>query len=157
MSRPVGSLDRTLEGLTIGFHKHVEHSKRQRSFTAPHEVEQQVRVEVAGEAGNAWGFVDKIVNFKLPFFYAPGERDPPFATPHFSYGFEHGVQTQELIVAQASVVEWIKNKSSWIVGAKVRFAVVAPNLTGETAIPYSLTAHLTFEGWAAESEMGEMS
>lgn len=157
MSRPVGTLDRTLEDLTIGFHRHVEHSKRQKSFTAPHEVEQQVRVEVAGEAGNAWGFTDRLVNWKLPFFYAPAQRDPPFETPHFSYGFEHNVQTGELIVAQASILRWIKNKSSWIVGAEVRFAVQAPNLTGTSAIPYSLTSHLTFQGWAAEAEQGEMT
>lgn len=147
----MGQLDRSIDALTAGLLGGQAARKRQLAYSAAREVEQQVRVPLSGEAGSGWGTTDKTVGFVLPFVYAPDQRGVPFETPHFSYGVEMGVGTIVPIVIHAHVLHWIQNDSSWITGARMRFMAQA---AGEEVIKFSAMAHLTFQGWAAESEEG---
>jgi hypothetical protein len=156
MARPGGQLDRSLDALTSGLIRGKAARESQLAHTEAREIEQQVRVPLSGKAGSEWGSIDKKVGLALPFIWAPDQRGVPFKTPHFSYGIELGVGSNVLVVVHAQVVNWTKNDSSWIIGAKMRFAAIAPG-SGVTPVSFSAMAHLTFQGWAAESEEGELA
>lgn len=151
----VGKLDRTLDTLTLGLIGGKDDHDKQLAFSAAGEMEQQVRVALSGEAANGWGFVDTPVAWEFPFLAAPAQRSAPYGTPHFSYGIELRSGTQELVVIHAHVVSWKIDPSSWVTGAIVRFASSAPMLEEKATVNYSAIAHLTFQGFACESEEGE--
>lgn len=155
MPRPTGQLDRALDSLTIGLLKDHRERQRQLHYSAGGEVEQQVRVPLGGKVGNGWGFVDTDVAWAFPFLWAPGQRTARFATPHFSYGIVHNVQTEQLIIVHAQIVRWAIDTSSRVTGASVRFAASAPQLAEGEELDYTATAHLTFQGLGAETEEEE--
>jgi hypothetical protein len=153
MPRGVGQLDRALDSMTGGLLTDKAKREHQLAYAAGSEVEQQVKVALTGEAGSGWGFADHKVGWEHPFIYAPGQRGVSFAKPHFSYGVEMGQGSSELVVVHAQVLNWLENESSWIEGATVRFMSRAP--LSESIVKFTAMAHLTFQGWAAESEEGE--
>jgi hypothetical protein len=156
MPRAAGGLERSLVDMTIGVEQHKQKRKKQLRFTAGGEMEQQVRVPLAGTVENGWGFVDKGVGFKFPFIWLPGQRGAPYKTPHFSYGIEHIGGTNELVLVHAAVISWNVDTSSRVLGAKIRYASSGPMIPEGTSKPFSAIAHLTFQGWACESEEGEV-
>lgn len=153
MPRGVGQVERVLDGMTVGLLSDKEARHRALAQAAGEEVEQQVRVMVQGSLGNGWSSVDRDVYWTLPFIWLPAQREVPFRTPHFSYGIEMRSGTHELVVVQAHVIKWITNNSSLVEGATIRFAASAPNTN--KAFKFSAVAHLTFQGYAAETEEGE--
>lgn len=153
MPRGAGQLERVLDGLTVGLLTDQRARESQLSHAAGSEVEQQVRVMLQGEADTGWGAADRDVRWPLSFIWAPAQRDAPFRTPHFSYGIEMRTGTQELIIVHAHVLRWITNDSSLVEGATIRFAASAPSAVA--AVKFSAVAHLTFQGYAAETEEGE--
>lgn len=153
MPRGVGQVERVLEGLTVGLLTDKAARDRQLGHSAGREVEQQVRCGVQGELGNGWSHVDRDIYWTLPFVWAPAQRDAPYKTPHFSYGIEMRTGTTELVIVQAHILKWIVNDSSLVEGATIRFAASAPNST--SAHTFAAVAHLTFQGYAAETEEGE--
>lgn len=155
--RSAGSLERALADITIGVAQSRERRGKKLDYTAGHEMEQQIRMPIAGEAGNGWGHTDHGVGFKFPFVWLPAQRGAPFRTPHFSYGIEHQGGTVQLVLIHASVLRWNINSSSRVLGARIRYAASAPMLEGESAVPFTAIAHLTFQGWAAPSEEGEVN
>lgn len=156
MPRSGGQLERSLAALTIGHSQDQKARKDQLSYSSAREVEQQVRVPISGTAGNGWGLVDVPVGFKFPFLYAPIQRPVPYGTPHFSYGVEMGTGTNTLIVVHAQILTWNTTDSGWIIGATVRLQASAPQVTVDANVNFSATAHLRFQGYAAESEEGEI-
>lgn len=153
MPRGTGQLERVLDGMTVGLLTDQHSRHVQLAHAAGEEVEQQVRVGVQGEVGNGWSNVDRDVFWTLPFIWAPAQREVPYRTPHFSYGIEMRTGTKELVIVNAHVIKWITNDSSLVEGATIRFAASAPNTNA--AFKFSAVAHLTFQGYAAETEEGE--
>lgn len=156
MPRPTGGLERAIADMTIGVEQHRQTRHKQLRYTAGKEIEQQIRVPLAGEASNGWGFADQGVGFLLPFIWLPAQRAAPFKTPHFSYGIEHQAGTKELVIIHASVIKWRIDSSSRVTGAKIRYASSAPMMAEGVMTEFSATAHLTFQGWACEGEEGEV-
>jgi hypothetical protein len=157
MPRAGGGLERAIADMTIGVQRHRDARRKQLSYTAGTEMEQQIRVPLAGEAENGWGYFDKGVGFKFPFIWLPGQRGAPFKTPQFSYGIEHLSGTNQLVLIHASIIKWNIDSSSRVTGAKVRYAASAPMLgEGEHSTNFSAVAHLTFQGWACSTEEGEV-
>ncbi len=152
MPRPIGQLERGLGDLTIGMEQAKARRGRINEASGAGEVEQQVRVPVAGTAANGWGFVDGGVGFEMPFIWLPAQRMAPFKTPHFSYGIEHIVAGDQLVLIHASVIKWNVDKSSRVLGARVRFAASAPQAAEEELVEFSAEAHLRFQGWAGDVE-----
>lgn len=155
MPRATGQVERVLDSLTVGLLTDKAARDRQLEHSAAREVEQQVRCGIQGELGNGWSHVDRDVYWTLPFIWAPAQREAPYKTPHFSYGIEMRTGTQALVVVHAHVLKWIVNNSSLVEGATIRFAASAP--TSSSALAFSAVAHLTFQGYAAETEEGEES
>lgn len=153
MPRATGQLDRVLSGLTVGLLTDQRDRHIQLAHSAGEEVEQQVRVLVQGEVGGGWNHTDRDVYWTLPFIWAPAQREVPYRTPHFSYGVEMRSGTEQLVIVDAHVLSWLTNNSSLVEGARIRFAASAPNTTA--AFKFSAVAHLTFQGYAAETEEGE--
>lgn len=156
MPRPTPRiLDRSLDFLAGDVHIASEARSRALGLVAAQEIEQQIRVPLSGEAGSGWGFADRWVGFEWPFIYAPASRGPnPFSKPHFNYGIEHLSGQSVLVIIHASVIRWKTTSNGLTVGAQIRYAASAPTFEG-TAVTYSAVAHLTFQGWAAETEEGE--
>lgn len=153
MPRPGGQLDRALAGMTVGLLTDQHDRHVQLAHSAGDEVEQQVRVLLQGSVGNGWSHVDRDVYWTLPFIYAPAQREVPYKTPHFSHGIEMRTGSDELVIVTPHVIKWITSDSSLVEGATIRFAASAPNTT--SAFTFSAVAHLTFQGYAAETEEGE--
>jgi hypothetical protein len=153
--RPVGQLERGLVGLTIDIHREKDQRTRKLDEVAGHEIEQQIRAPISGTAGTDWTFIDRGYGFLYPFVWRPMQRGAPFKTPHFSYGIEHVTGSDELVLVQAAIVKWNINTSSLVVGARVRFSAQAPNASLVPA-SFSAVVHLTFQGWAGETEEGEV-
>lgn len=154
--RPTGQLEKSLAALTIAIDQ--GHRERATALEDSHTGEhfQQVRVDLSGNATAVWGFSDTDVAFALPFLYAPSQRAVPFKLPHFTHGIEFKVTPESFVLLNAQVVGWHETEEGWIVGAKVRFAVCAPNFqAGGAAITFSATAHLTFQGYATYAESEE--
>lgn len=150
-NRPQGQLEKSLAALTIGVHQSAQ--ERHRALIDAHagEYEQQVHVPLAGQAGLGWNFTDKVVNWELPFVYAPTQRRVPFATPHFTHGIEFIEAPNDLVLITAHVVKWSISEEGWYTGATVRFACNGPN----SPIKYSAIAHLSFQGYASPAEGDE--
>lgn len=153
MPRATGQVERVLDGLTVGLLTDKAARDRQLEHSAGREIEQQVRCLIQGELGNAWSHVDREVFWPYPFIWAPAQRGVPYKTPHFSYGIEMRTGTQALVVVHAHILKWVVNDSSLVEGATIRFAASAP--TSTSAHAFSAVAHLTFQGYAAETEEGE--
>lgn len=156
MPRPQGQLDRSLAALTVGVLQGKIERDDQLHHSAGREVTQQVRVPLSGAAGNGYGSAEKKVGWQFPLLWAPRQRKASFKTPHFSYGIELGTGSNTLIVIHAQVVKWTINDSRWVIGANMRFIVSAPMLSSEATVNFSAVAHLSFQGWGAESEEGEI-
>lgn len=156
MPKSVGGLERALVGMTIGVEQHRQKRHKQLHYTAGREMEQQMRVPLSGTVGNGWGFIDRGVGFLLPFIWLPAQRPVPFKTPHFSFGIEHEAGINVLVLIHAAVIHWNIDKSSRVRGAKIRYASSAPMLAEGETKNFSATAHLTFQGWACETEEGEV-
>lgn len=153
-----GQLQRALEGMTIGVHQGALFRKRTLADGHTGEYEQQVQVQLGGTAGNEWGFVDSEVTFELPFVYAPLQRRSEFTTPHFTRGIEvlnSAPDPTTLLNIDAHVVGWTTTEEGFIVGARVRFSVCAPNATDN--VPYTAIAHLAFQGYASYAEGDEFT
>jgi hypothetical protein len=152
LPRAAGALERALVDITIGATQSRQQREKKLSHTAGTEMEQQVRVPLAGKAENGWGYFDQGVGFKFPFVWLPVQRGAPFRTPHFSYGIEHKSGTNQLVLIHASVIRWNIDSSSRVHGAKIRFAASAPMLGEGQSNDFSAIAHLTFQGWACQQE-----
>jgi hypothetical protein len=150
--RPRGQLERALASLTVGVAQGEQERRRALYDTATGEYEQQVQVPLSGTAAAAWAYTDQPVNWEMPFLYAPLQRRVPFQTPHFTYGIEHTVGTNELVVIHAMVTVWTISPQGWCVGATIRFAVAAPALDPTLTTPYAAVAHLRFQGYATMAE-----
>lgn len=156
MPKSTGGLERAIADMTIGVELHRQKREKQLKHTSGKEMEQQIRVPVAGEASNGWGFSDRGVGFLLPFIWLPAQRGAPFKTPHFSYGIEHLSGTGELVIINAAVVKWKIDQSSRVTGARIRYASSAPMMAEGEMAEFSAVAHLTFQGFACETEEGEV-
>lgn len=150
-----GQLERGLARMTIGVEQAKETRHRQRVDGGAHEMEQQIRVPVSGNAGNGYAFVQVEVGFLHPFLWMPMQRTAPFSTPHFSYGVDY--ENNEELIVHAGVLRWNIDESSHVEGATVQIAVAAPNFEGaESEMPaYKIIVHLTFQGYGAEFQEGE--
>jgi hypothetical protein len=146
--RPAGELDRALSGLTLDVHKGRVRREQLLADAYQGEYEQQLQVQLSGTAGSGWGYVDQDYMFEFPFLWAPVQRRSEFDTPIFRSGIEIVVPQSSLVLAHAHVVGWHSSPESWIVGARVRFAVSAP-AASTTPIPYQAIAHLSFQGYAS--------
>lgn len=156
MSRPQpGQLERALARMTIGVEQARESRTRQRVDGGAHEMEQQIRIPVSGNAGNGYAFVQVEVGFLHPFLWMPLQRPAPFSTPHFSYGVDY--ENSEELVVHAGVLRWAIDDSSHVTGATVQIAVAAPNYEGaeDKMPPFKIMLHLTFQGYGAEYQEGE--
>lgn len=175
MSRPAGALERSLASLTIAIHQDREERRSALADAYTGEHFQQLHVDLSGLATATWGFSDEDVSFELPFLYAPAQRMVPFEVPHYTFGVEHKVTPSDLVLIDAHVLSWHVTEERWIVGAKVRFAVCAPNFSSAPplasvtwepervgarvgavdltqGVPFNATAHLTFQGYATYAE-----
>lgn len=150
-----GQLERSLAAITIGVQQRTVLRSRQLAERRTGEYDQQVRVDINGSAGNDWGYADAALLFEYPFLYAPAQRRVPFNRPHFSYGFEIAQPLDTLLHLGAQIVGWNVNENGWIIGATVRVHVIAPQVTQAT--PFAATAHLTFQGYAANAEGDDYS
>jgi hypothetical protein len=123
-----GNLARSLAALTIGIEKNKQTRAAALADTYTGEWEEQVHVELSGNAEPAWTYVDKQVSFQLVYLWAPAQRWVPFSQPHFGVGFEQTAgATNVLLLLHAYVIAWTITEELWCVGATVRFAVCAPN------------------------------
>lgn len=153
MPRATGQLERSLAALTIGLRKGMDARARSNAM-ASGEYTQQLRVPLSGQVGSAWIHQERAVTWQLPFLYAPQQRNVPFLTPQFHASFEFVAPAKELVVLQAHINGWTQGPNGWIVGAVVRFAVQAPNAATDVMVDFSVSAHLTFQGYAAYPEGG---
>lgn len=180
MARPTGQLEKALSELTIAVKQDADERRLalRDSYTGEHF--QQVHLGVSGLATKIWGYADRDVVFELPFLAAPAQRQVPFAVPHFNYGIEHITSPRDLVLINAHVLAWRITEENWIVGARMRIAAQAPNFIppapiltlaeiGPTGlppimgaastspadldgVPFNITAHLTFQGFATYAE-----
>ena len=156
MARPIGQLDRALTALTIGVHQDAMHRRRALRDGYTGEFEQQFQVQLSGQAGNTWGFVDQGYGFEFPFLYAPVQRQIDFPTPHFRSGIELTNPSSSLVLLHAHCIGWTRSPENWVIGATVRFMVCAPMATNVT-VPYNAVAHLVFQGYASLPEGSQYS
>ena len=155
MARPAGQLERSLAALTIGVHQGAAQRVKALSDTVTGPYKQVVHVQLTGSATATWGFLDRDVQWELPFLYAPLQWRVPFRTPHFEPGIEMTAGQGELMVIHAHVIGWTVTESQWYVGATIRFAVAAPNAA--TPTPFAAIAHLGFIGWGTMAETDEFA
>lgn len=148
-----GQLERALASITIGVEESRAERDRQVAHSGGHEMEQQIRVPIAGKAGNGWGFAEVQVSFLYPFLWMPLQRGAPFDTPHFSYGIDH--KGNPGLVVNAAVLQWGTDDSNHVVGATIQIGVSAPMLAEAEEQSFSAVAHLTFQGYGAETMEGE--
>src|ERR1700752_4240028 len=106
MGPPAGQLERSLAALTIGVHAGARQRVKALSDTVTGEYEQQVHQKLSGVASSAWAFSDQVVQWELPFLYAPLQRRVPFPTPHFTYGIEITAGQGEFGGVQRPNVRW---------------------------------------------------
>lgn len=153
MGRPLGQLERSLAALTIGVAQGRERRARSLADAFTGEWEQQLRLDLSGQAAGGWGWGDRRVTFDIPFLYAPLQRTIPFETPQFTYGVEMTQTTDTLVLVHAHLLKWTINRQGWITGATLRFGVQAPAATAP--MPFSATVHLTFQGFGTTAEQEE--
>jgi hypothetical protein len=157
MAAPRGQLERSLAALTIGVHQSVQRRRRALYDARTGDYEQQVHVPLSGQAALAWAYVDRPVQWEMPFLYAPLQHRVSFTTPHFNYGIEHTSGQDALVIINASVADWTVTDQQWYVGATIRFAVHAPAADPTATMPYAAVAHLSFRGYATMAETGEFA
>src|SRR4051794_14085785 len=106
MPRPgFHALERSLNAMTVGLV--VERTARQqREFPLRmDETDQVFQVPIDGAAGpviEEWTVFD--VPFSYTFVYAPNQRDVPFETPQFSWGFE--LRSRDPVVLDCMCLGW---------------------------------------------------
>lgn len=144
--RPQGQLERSLMKLALAPHQGLGERHDALVSTKSGEYDQQVQVDLSGQAYDAWGFADIPVTWEHPFVYSPLQRDPPFATPHVSSHIEWTGPLAALVVGTAHVMSWLQSPEGWFIGATVRVAVSAPGST--TPVAFAGVLHMTFQGYA---------
>lgn len=147
---PQGALERSLVRLAIGSHQALVDRHNALVSSLSGEYDQQVQIAASGAASSGWGFTDTPVSWEHPFIYAPLQRNQPFLTPHVSHHFEFTSTLSALVLAHVHVLSWNQNDQGWFIGAKVRVAVCAPDVT--TPVAYQAVVHLTFQGFAAPTD-----
>jgi hypothetical protein len=146
MAKPIHSAQRQVQALTLGVAKSqrkVRERERELGFA---ETEQQYQFPISGYVGPTAAFITTEILFDFPFYYAPGQRDPDFANPHFWFGAE----ARPAVAVSVTVTDWLfDDDNGAIIGAHVAIGVCGnvPNAT-----PYTGTAHLTFQGFSALAE-----
>lgn len=153
----VGTLavERAVAAMTIGTVKAFDARKRADWVDAQDEYDEQFQIPVAGNVGPRAVWAEKDVAFSVNFYDAP-ERDTPFDTPLFTYGFEFeprnapdgsGARSRP-VMASAFVVAWKRNGPS-ITGATLSIGLVNPG--GRAPVYFSGLLHANFQGYGAPS------
>lgn len=146
MPRPSGGMQRALREILVGSQRTRaarEARDRETRFT---ETDQQFQVPINGTGHALPGFTEVEVAFDHPFYYAPGQRDADFETPHLS---GVGGEINQPLLIGASVKQWVvDDDNGGITGAVVRIAVYG----SAEAVEYEGVAHLTFQGFASLAE-----
>lgn len=116
----------------------------------PTEMAQQVHINVSGQAGRKRVTIEQVVDWPYPFMMvvSQSQNDSSLQTPHFNCGIV--LKSDDYVMIDASVRDWIENDARLITGAKVKITVVAPE--APKMVPYDAVVHLTFMGFAAPSE-----
>jgi hypothetical protein len=146
-----GQLERTLSDITLGVERVRRRSHQQAKDSGGNEAQQQIRIPISGTVASGWGFVVTQVGFLYPFLWLPVQRQAPFETPHFSYGFDF--EGYGGLIGHAGIKKWNIDDSMNVLGATVEIGVTSPNTT-KTEEPFRATVHLTFQGYAADYEEG---
>lgn len=135
-------LGKVLQGLTIGVVNDLQDFERLRKLDGLREIEQQVWIEVSGEAQEfaSWQTVE--IMFDQFFVDATGQRDSPFDRPHFTFGAVLDTPTPVGILA--TVMHYRTNQRGETVGAKVAVGVLAT----DRAVKLRGRVNLTFQGYA---------
>lgn len=140
---PEGAVGRLLHDITIGTIQAVRSKDASDAQNEMREIEQQFQVAISGVAGAVPAFEGATLQFDVPFYYAPGQRDSDLEFPHFTYGSH----TNPAVGVHATVSEWVHDETNGsVIGAVVQIGAVG---LGEEFTGF---AHLTFQGFGALAE-----
>lgn len=114
------------------------------------EMVQRIQVPVTGVATRA--VVSTVLDVTWPYpivnLVAANQHESNQEFPHFASGVE--LLTEEHVLLDAQVREWVQDKSDFFTGAKVRLTAWAPDALKATK--YRAVMHLSFMGYATAAE-----
>jgi hypothetical protein len=150
--RDVHRLRRSLGQLTIDAVDARLAAAREASELAPGDMVQHIQLEVGGQAAATVGFNDFEVYWPNPFLndVARGDVGNDLDNPNLATGIE--LTSDDPVLTQVQLRRWLRDESSLIVGAQMRFLVWSPSDDPMHAAQYKATLHLSFIGYAAPAD-----
>lgn len=142
MGRPtMRQVEESLASVTIGTVRSIEGAKAQRALEGLAEREEQLKIDVSGNAEEFTTWVEVEIEFETIFVDATGQRDSDFVTPHFYYGSYVPVGGPVGLVA--CVTEWVTNDRNETTGCTLAIGCQA----SDVARKFKGELHAVFQGY----------
>lgn len=135
------SLERAVEGISIGPIKAHEDRRTRDWQDSLDEYDAQFQCEVAGKATFKTRWVSLDVSFGLAFISDPN-RDSPYSAPIFTWG----CQSNSHALIMVYVTSW-QGGDQGITGASLKVGLVNPGV--KQPVQFTGTLHLNFQGYGA--------
>jgi hypothetical protein len=158
MPRPnAHALERSLNAMTVGLVvDRVERQQREHPLRLD-ETDQVFQLTCDGFAGpviEQWTVLT--IPFSYTFVYSPSQRDVPYETPQFTWGFE--LLSRDPVVMACHVLGWAREDTDpqisaqiTVTGVKLGVAAFIPGWE-DNPIKYRGLLHLTFGGFAGPGD-----
>jgi hypothetical protein len=153
MPRPtLGQMERSYAALTVGVIRSMDDAKAQRAFEGLAEREEEIAIEISGEAQEFAAWAEITLEFDTFFVDATGQRDSDFVHPIFTYGAY--IPSGGPVALSACVLKWITNKRNETTGCTLAVGVAA----SDTARKFQGELHAVFSGYGAPADdYGDMT
>lgn len=149
MPANVHALRRSVAALAFGVVRDVNAKAATDGAEALVERDHQLQVPISGKASAqlvSAQWQTFTVTFETSFpSDAQGHRNPDFANPHFTFGYE--MQSAASVMLTVCIKSWTKNQNGDVTGAVIRVAALA--LGARRNVPFRGVLHLNFQGWGA--------
>lgn len=148
--RDMARLRRSISALTIGVVQSQRVRERELGPISGGDMGQQVQFPVNGRVGRTPVMEELDVQWPHPFMtrVSTARSNMAFENPTLAIGIE--LQSEDAVLLQAQVKDWIEDDSSFLVGAKVRIIAWCPSAPKLTT--FSGIVHLSFFGYAVPSD-----
>lgn len=151
--REFHKLQRALGQIVIDTEDARAAQREQDRAVAAGDMAQSIHAPVVGKVGRVPTMTDVTVSWLHPFLtdVATTQSESVLENPTFTHGIE--LTSDSFVMVSVQLSSWIRDESSFVVGAVVRVVAWAPEAPKK--VRYSGVIHMTFTGYAAPQDDDE--
>lgn len=146
MAVDTGQTARAVRGLTLGVMKAADRAREQRELEGLADVEENIKIDVAGRAEEFAAWTRLAIDFETVFIDASGQRDTEFDRPHFTYGA--AITKGGPVGLLACVTDWEVNERDEVTGCIIAISAIAT----DTSRTFQGELHAKFQGYGAPAD-----